>query len=177
MATVYVLLEGPDDERFFQSVLRPRLAETYSTIRTYLYAQRSKKDVETYVRTLNNSQQDYIVLADLDSSLVCYSGRKHALSSKIPPARRNSMAIVKTEIESWYLAGMSYRDCELLQIPYHTNTEHISKHEFEQMRMRSRSMSRPQFLTKMLCMFDVGVAKKQNASFEYVWDKFVSKTT
>lgn len=177
MATVHVFLEGPDDERFFRSVLSPSLTETYDTIRTYLYAQRSKKDVETYIRTLHDSQQDYIVIADLDSSGICYSGRKNTLCTKIPHVRHDNIAIVKTEIESWYLAGLGQRECELLQIPYHTSTEHISKSEFEQMRVRSGSMQRAQFLIKILDMFDVGRAKKQNTSFEYVWDKFVYKTS
>lgn len=177
MTTVHVLLEGDDDERFFHAVLRPQLAKTHSTIKTYQYAQRSKKEIERYVHNLHATNQPYIVLADFDSKSACYSGRKDILRGRIYPARPVNMAIVKTEIESWYLAGMGQPECESMQIPYHPNTEPISKEEFDQMRMRSGSgaMPRSEFMKRMLVVFDAKRAKMQNTSFGYVWDKFVSK--
>ena len=118
----------------------------------------------------------YIVLADFDVRGTCYSGRKLALRAKIPRADGRKIAIVKTEIESWYLAGMGQSECDRLRIPYRPNTEPVSKGEFEQMRSRAESMPRTKFMYKMLNMFDAGRAKRQNESFGYVWDKFVSKT-
>ena len=177
MTTVHVLLEGDDDERFFHAVLRPQLAKTHGAIKTYQYAQRSKKEIEKYVHNLHATNQPYVVLADFDPKSVCYSGRKDILRGRVHPARLVNMAIVKTEIESWYLAGMGRRECESLQIPYHPNTEPISKNEFEQMRRRSGSgaMPRSEFMKRMLDAFDAKRAKRQNTSFGYVWDKFVSK--
>lgn len=177
MTTVHVLLEGADDERLFHAVLRPQLTKAHGVVRTYLYAQRSKKETEKYVQNLHDTNQPYIVLADFDSGNVCYSGRKGVLRRRIYPARPVNMAIVKTEIESWYLAGMGRPECESLRIPYHPNTEPISKEEFDQMRRRSGSgaMPRSEFMKRMLDMFDAKRAKKQNTSFGYVWDKFVSK--
>lgn len=176
MATVHVLLEGPDDERFFLSVLRPELAKTYSTIRTYLYAQRSKKDMEKYFKTLHGSKQDYVVLADFDVGGSCYGGIKLALRKKMPRADLGRIAVVKTEIESWYLAGMGRAECGRLRIPYRPNTEPVSKEEFEQMRGRAEPMPRAEFMSSMLAAFDAERAERQNASFGYVWGRFVSKT-
>lgn len=176
MAAIHVLLEGPDDERFFRSVLRPELGKTYDKIRTYLYAKRTKKEVEEYVKTLRGAKQDYVVLADFDARSTCYGGRKLSLRKRIRRADPDKIAIANTEIESWYLAGMGRHECESLQIPYHPNTEPISKEEFEQMRSRAGPMPRAEFMSEILGMFDTGLARRQNASFGYVWDRFVSKT-
>lgn len=174
MASIHVLLEGPDDDRFFRSVLLPELAKAYDNVRTYLYARKSRKDRAKYVKTLNESKQAYIVLADFDAKDSCYGKRKSRLRKDIPRAGDTNMAIVRTEIESWYLAGMGRPECERLQIPYHPNTEPISKEEFEQMRGRAEPMPRAEFMVTMLDAFSADTAKRQNASFGYVWDKLFS---
>ena len=174
VSIVHVLLEGPDDAMFFESVLHDALAKKYDIIKTFRYVQSPKKDLEKYVKSLHAAKHDYIVLADFDVGSTCYSGRKERLRARIPHARCDNMAVVKTEIESWCLAGIGQPECRILRIPYHPNTESISKKEFERMRKDSRSASRIVFMKKILAMFDAERAKKQNASFEYVWDKFVS---
>ena len=123
---------------------------------------------------MHKTNRDYIVFADFDKS-TCYSGRKATLR-KIPNARRGNIAVAKTEIDSWYLAGMGKDECALLQIPYLTNTESVSKEVFEGMFKRGGWASRDEFIAKILEMFDVERAKEQNDSFKYVWDKFVSGT-
>ena len=162
---MHVLLEGPNDMMFFESVLHDELAKKYNTVKMFQYVQIPKKTLEQYVKSPHAANQDYIVLADFDLGSTCYSGRKEKLCAKIPHARCDNMAIVKTEIESWYLAGIGQYECRILQIPYHPNTESISKKEFEQMRKDSRSVSRTAFMKRILAMFDVERAKKQNASF------------
>ena len=172
-ASVVVFLEGLDDWTFFDSVLHGELAKRYN-VRPRLYASKDKETLKQIVETMHKTNRDYIVFADFDKS-TCYSGRKATLR-KIPNARHGNIAVVKTEIESWYLAGMGQDECARLQIPYHSNTESVSKEYFEQMLERGRWASRKDFMEKILEMFDVGRAKKQNASFRYVWDKFVSGT-
>ena len=174
MASIHVLLEGPDDERFFRSVLRPELAKAYDNVRTYLYAQKSKKEITKYVKTLNESKQRYIVLANFDAKDSCYGKRKIRLRRDMPRAGDSNIAIVKTEIESWYLAGMGRRECDLLQIPHRPNTEPVSKEEFEQMRGRAKPMPRAEFMVTMLDAFSADTAKRQNASFGYAWAKLFS---
>jgi len=175
-ASVAVFLEGHDDREFFESVLRAELAKKYGTIETYLYAQLGSRDLRGMVETWSKPGRDYIVFADFDVGSTCYGVKKDALRKRIPNARGDRIAVVKIEIESWYLAGMGQDECRQLQIPYRTNTESTSKEDFERMRERSKSGSRRVFMKRMLGMFDVNTAKKHNASFEYVWDKFVSET-
>ncbi len=172
-ASVVVFLEGRDDEKFFDSVMRGELAKRYN-VETRLYASKDKETLVQFVETLHKIKRDYIVFADFDQS-TCYIQRKETLR-KIPNARHGNIAVVKTEIESWCLAGMGTDECARLQIPYHTNTESVSKENFERMLERGGWPSRKDFMAKTLEMFDVEKAKKQNASFRYVWDKFVSGT-
>lgn len=175
-AGVAVFLEGPADVDFFESVLRGELAKKYSTIETYRYSQRTKKQLKGIVETWNK-RGHYIVFADFDTDSTCYSGRKDSLRKKIPNARHDRIAVVKTEIESWYLAGMGRDECRQLQIPHRANTESTSKEDFERMCRWSKSGTPKIVRKKMLGMFDVEIAKRQNASFEYVWNKFVSETS
>ena len=172
-ASVVVFLEGRDDEEFFDSVMRGELAKRYN-VETRLYASKDKETLVQFVETLHKIKRDYIVFADFDRS-TCYIQRKETLR-KIPNARRGNIAVAKIEIESWYLAGIGKDECARLQIPYHTNTESVSKEDFERMLERGGWPSRKDFMAKTLEMFDVEKAKKQNASFRYVWDKFVSGT-
>ena len=104
----------------------------------------------------------------------CYGGIKLALRKKMRRADLGRIAAVKTEIESWYLAGMGRAECGRLRIPYRPNTEPVSKEEFEQMRWRAEPMPRAEFMSSMLAAFDAERAKRQNSSFRYVWDRFVS---
>jgi len=98
-ASVVVFLEGLDDRQFFDSVLRGELAKRYN-VRPRFYASKDKEILKQIVETLHKANRDYIVFADFDKS-ACYTQRKETLH-KIPNARHGNIAVVKTEIESWY---------------------------------------------------------------------------
>ena len=132
-ASVTVFLEGLGDENFFDSVLRGELAKRYN-VKTRPYAEEDKETLAQSVDTLHKIKRDYIVFVDFDRS-ACYTQRKETLH-KIPNARHGSIAVVKTEIGSWYLAGTGTDECALLQIPHLTNTESVSKEDFEGMLAR-----------------------------------------
>lgn len=68
MDILYVLLEGADDQRFFNKILKPELSKRYDRIIPYLYASRPKKVREHYVESLNKSNAEYIVFSDFDVS-------------------------------------------------------------------------------------------------------------
>ena len=53
---LYVLLEGSDDERFFNSVLRKKFTNKYDLIKPYMYAQISKKRLKTFIEALNKEK-------------------------------------------------------------------------------------------------------------------------
>ncbi len=168
---LFVLLEGTDDERFFNRVLKSELAKKYDKIVTYLYAERPKKAIESMLNSLKRADSEYVIFADFDTSQ-CITESKTILKNKIPGAGFAKIAVAKKEIESWYLAGLDRASTRKLRIPFYPNTEGISKEMFEHNRLGKHD-SRIDFMQEILKRFDVKVAKKQNDSFRYVWHKFV----
>ena len=169
--SLYVLLEGNDDKRFFDSVFKPEFLKKYDSVMSYLYAQRSKKNRDRMVNILKRRRIDYIIFSDFDEAL-CVTKSKAVLQTKIPSAESAKIAVPKNEIESWYLAGLDYSSTRKLRIPFYTNTETVSKEQFDYNRSTS-SDSKIDFMQEILKLFNVGTAKKQNNSFKYVWHKFV----
>ena len=167
----YVLLEGPDDARFFDLILRPQLLKKYDQIITYLYSGRPQKIRERYVESLNKSDSDYMIISDFDSS-TCITFSKDNLKSKISVASTSNIIISKTEIESWYLAGIDFKNSRYLQIPHYATTDDISKKQFDEI-MPEIFNSRIDFMQEILKRFDSNIAKAQNSSFRYMWNKFI----
>ena len=94
------------------------------------------------------------------------------MQKEIPTADLAKVVVVKTEIESWYLAGLDHSGTRKLGVPFYTNTEHIPKKIFEQNRP-GKFDSRIDFMMEILKIFDIDTAKNQNASFRYVCEKFM----
>ena len=170
MDTLHVLLEGDDDVQFFKKVLEARFPKY--RIKTYAYATRSRKANKLYIEAVNRAGSDYIVFADLDSPNACFGKSKQSLKRKIPNADEKRTAIVRTEIESWYLAGIGHADAQKLGIKYQTSTDRVTKEEFDAL-MPARFESKADFMAEILKAFKVKTAKLQNESFRYVWNKFV----
>ena len=174
MTFLYVLLEGSDDKRFFDGVLRAEL-EKSRDIKTIMYANASSKNLETLVRSLNRRCGEYIIFADSDRDS-CFGRSKERLQKKIPGADDAKVAVVKTEIESWYLAGITREGARDLQIPHYENTDSIDKERFNKI-MRSKFESRIDFMAEIMRIFDANTARNKNSSFGYVWNRFISGRT
>ena len=173
ISTLFVLLEGPDDERFFHTVIEPKLKEKYDQIKFYLYSGRPKKQRENYIKTLIHGNKNYVVIADFNSS-TCMTDKKQWFQQQmIRNVQDSKIFIAKIMIESWYLSGLDYSASTLLQIPYHPNTESISKTEFEEM-IPTNFSSRIDFMNEILKKFNLDVALKQNNSFEYFFQRCIA---
>lgn len=170
MDILHVLLEGRDDERFFEKIFQAKLSKF--RIKKYLYATRSKEHNKSYIETLNRGGLEYIVFADLDSPNACYGKSKRAIKRKIPNVDESRIAVVSAEIESWYLAGIGHADAKKIGIKYQSSTDCITKEEFDAL-MPARFDSRNDSMAEILKSFKVQTAKSQNESFRYVWNKFV----
>ncbi len=169
--SLYVLLEGSDDDRFFNYVFKPELSKIYNKIVKYQYAQRSKKNVDRLMHTLKHSGYEYVVFSDFDRAQ-CVTASKEALQKRIPVKDAARIAVAKMEVESWYLAGLDHSSTRKLHIPFYANTEDISKEQFET--NRPKDSLRIPFMIEVLKLFDIDTAKKQNHSFRYVWSMLAS---
>ena len=168
---IYALLEGEDDERFLNRIVRAELEKKYSRVKVYKYAQTTRNDLEKFVSSLKKSGTAYIFFSDMDR-VACYTKKKEQIASKIAKnvdvAR---IAVVKAEIESWYLAGLDHRNAESLEIWYSGNTESMTKEDFA--RMHEKYSSKIDFMTDILKKFSIDIAKTRNKSFRYFCDKFL----
>ena len=84
--------------------------------------------------------------------------------------------IVKKEIESWYIAGLSDTNLKKLKIKLTAKgkkgdiTGNMTKEKFNKL-MPKRFDSRIDFMLEILNQFSLNTAKKRNKSFSY----FISK--
>ena len=168
---IYALLEGEDDERFLNKVIKARLEKKYSKVKVYKYAQVTRNEREKFINWLKKSSTAYIFFSDMDK-MACYTKKKERITLK---TAKNvdvaKIAIVKTEIESWYLAGLNYHDALSLNIWYSRNTENITKEDFTA--IHKKYASRIDFMMVILEKFSLDIAKIQNKSFRYFCDKFL----
>ena len=81
------------------------------------------------------------------------------------------VAVVVTEIEGWYLAGLDKSACHALGIPFKGATSGVSKEAFERLIPR-RYRSTTAFMVQALGHFDMDVARRRNASFNHFMVKY-----
>ena len=118
--TLYILVEGSDDEIFFASVISPILANSYDSVQFWQYSQKTKSRVNKFIEGIKAMQAagiaDLIIVSDLDES-PCVTDKKERILSRFrslsadaggPPGTRigTKIQIVCKEIEGWYLAGV-----------------------------------------------------------------------
>ncbi|MDD1672722.1 MAG: hypothetical protein LUO82_06955 [Methanomicrobiales archaeon] len=164
--SLYVLVEGNDDERFFNTVLKPRLLQHYRVIKFWKYARERRRRTIKFLRALKDMEAAFIFVRDIDSAPsigvkkreigVCYD-------HMIP---ESAMAIVVMEIESWYLAGHADKFLDEMGIwfPLPT-TDTLTKEEFN--RLIPVHMSRIEFMSECLKHFAIERGVVRNASFRY----------
>ena len=165
-------MEGPTDRTFFNHIIRPELLKKYNKVFVYLFRQRSKHNIKNFITNCKNTGKDYAFFSDMDNA-VCYTKKKDIVKSKIAPnVDREKIVIVKTEIESWYLAGINQSNAKNLNINFHANTENVTKEMFNAM-MRYPFKTSVGFMMEILKYYFIDTAKKQNPSFEYFVNKFL----
>jgi len=107
-----VLLEGPDDVRFFDAILRPILRRKYDYVQTWQYAGEKRERINNYLRAIKAMKADSLFFKDINTS-PCVAAKKETIQKVyrkvIEPA---NVFIVVLEIESWYLAGLDNGNCK-----------------------------------------------------------------
>lgn len=182
------MVEGNDDERFFESVIKPICENEYNIVQCWQYSQKKKEKINSYLNSIRSMQDaglaDIIIVADLDES-PCVTDRKERVlssfrslsanaSEPIDPRSSIRILIVCREIESWYLAGLNAGECERLGISTGLhNTDHLTKERFLGL-MPKRYNSRAEFMIEILQVFDQDTARSRNTSFGYFMRKYES---
>ena len=169
---LFILVEGDDDERFIERIIKHLLIDKYHDIRVWQYSRQKKEKTASLLRSISQMGADYIFIRDINSS-PCISERKETVLHAFPhvlDAKR--VQITVKEIESWYLAGLCDSDCmRLLQKPIH-NTDSLTKEQFNSL-IPSQYDSRIHFIQDILSCYSIGTAKQKNKSFKYFMERFI----
>jgi hypothetical protein len=168
---LYIFVEGPDDERFMNRIILPLLTEKYNHIKIIKYAVLQPQVVINFVRTFKKqSNSDYLFFSDMDARgdvKYCITKRKEKIISKFSGhLENNKLFIVKEEIESWYLAGISETDAKRFKIKPFYSTDSLTKEDFEQL-IPKKSFTPNDFMIEILNEYDFENALLRNRSLQY----------
>ncbi len=170
---LYVLLEGNDDERFFEAILKRKFEEKYLKVRIWKYAEKPKSKIRKFIDIIEDQTNwDYLYFCDFDSE-ICIAKKKDVIKEVIERIDVEKIIVVREEIESWYLAGIDNdflrnlgADSLIESVP-----KYITKEQFNN--LIPKDMPRIMFLRKILHNYEISKALKNSKSLGYVFRKFL----
>ena len=161
-----------DDERFFESVIKPVFKKNYDYIEVRKYAQKTKKYIFNLLKTIKSMKNSYIYFSDINDT-PCITLKKQEILKIYKNIDEDRIVVVIKEIESWYLAGLDDATCRGFGITGFDNTDDITKGRFKSLWRRSeRFDSEIDFIQEILKYFDIETAKRKNKSFRYFVEKY-----
>lgn len=166
---LFLLIEGDDDERFFNEVINVKLGGKYDSIIPWKYADKKPVQIARFLRSISSMGADYLYVADINDN-PCVTMKKQKVKEKLPDIENNKVVIVIREIESWYLAGLDKTKTGHFRIHFHPTTDDVSKEQFNAL-IPNRFDSRVDFMVEILNHFSIETAKRRNKSFAYFINK------
>lgn len=165
MRRLFILVEGSDDVRFFDRIVKPLLEPRYASVELIAFASLRRGMVCRFLRSLEKLGHDYILATDIDAE-PSVRAKKRVILTRFPGLKAERVIIVIKEIEGWYLAGI---DSELQQtfrlLPFHT-TDDLTKEAFNAL-IPGQFTSRIEFMVALLESFSISSAIAQNRSFRF----------
>ena len=176
---LYIFVEGPDDERFMNRIILPILSEKYNHIKIIKYAVLQPQIVLNFIKIFKQqSNSDYLFFSDMDArgdTKLCITKRKEKIIAKFSEQLENhKLFIVKEEIESWYLAGISEMDAKRFKIkPFYT-TDPLTKEDFERL-VPKKNFTLNDFRIEILNQYEFEKALSYNTSLQYFAKKALNR--
>ncbi|HTY15952.1 MAG TPA: hypothetical protein VMC42_09625 [Methanoregulaceae archaeon] len=168
---LFIFLEGTDDVRFFEHVVRPRFLHAYASVELVTYACMKSIKVDRFIRGITAMNNDYIIVADIDQE-PGVAAKKKVIMSRFIEADYNRIMVIIMEIESWYVAGLDRTAAMDLGLRDHETTDFVTKEVFNRW-VPPKYPSRIAFMIDILTRFSLTVAKKKNKSFGYFLKHFL----
>lgn len=166
---LFFLVEGDDDERFFQKIVRHELEEKYDSVRLWKHAQVKNMKVDNFIKSIKAMGAEYIYIVDINDA-PCVTRKKQEILNKFKNINIDRLIIVIKEIESWYLAGLDNKRSKELKIPAFNTTNDVTKEKFNELVPKGFG-SNIDFMIEMLKHFSIETAKEKNKSFRYFLEK------
>lgn len=167
---LFIWVEGDDDERFFNRIIIPELKKRYDMVKVIKYAEMKKEKIDNFIKSIEGMKADYIYFADIDNS-PCVTAKKEKIQQERKYIDTSKIIIVIKEIESWYLAGLDNKASKQLKIGNIETTDNITKESFKDL-IPEKFTSRIDFMSEILKIFSIEMAKRKNKSFKYFVEKY-----
>lgn len=169
---LFILVEGLDDERFFNNrIIKSKIEGKYTTVEIYKYAYIKDEKVGNFLKSIKAMNSEYIYLTDINNA-PCISFKKDEIQRRLKGnVDKDRIILVIQEIEGWYLAGLNEESSNELKIKHFRDTNNLTKEQFNNL-MPSKFRSRVNFIIEILDSFQIEIAKKKNSSFRYFSEKY-----
>jgi hypothetical protein len=126
---LFIWVEGPDDVRFFNEIIKPIFDKKYDWVEVRAYAKERSDYVIKFLNSIEAMKADYIFVTDINSAS-CISERKQKLHKIFKHIDKDRILVIVQEIESWYLAGLDEASSKKLGLPILETTNNITKEQF-----------------------------------------------
>jgi len=178
---IYFIIEGPDDERFFDKIIRPLFERVGSIAKCIPHACIRRKERVKFIRSIKKlDNQDYIYAKDLDRH-PCISSRKDSIVNELSSqVDDNRIMVVAKVIEGWYLAGADEKTLKQLHVKRANinriikSTDTIDKIQFDG--FFPKTIPRSIIMLRLLENYNTSDAMRRNKSFNYFMNKFLKDT-
>ena len=176
-----VLLEGNDDQRFFENVLNHILEKRHDVIKLITFANEKSEKIRNVINAALKMKQKVLIVVDFDEG-PCITHVKGKISHRfglLAGATPNATIIAaKKMIESWYLAGVVVENMQIKRSQRRKINELLRRHGFDTEKIGKeqfndlipQNFSRINFMMEMLRCYNVELARKRNHSFAYFLD-------
>ena len=171
---LYIWVEGEDDVRFFDKIIKPKFVGKYNFVEVRPFAKLKKEKIDNFLRSIEAMNDEYIYVRDINDS-PCVSYKKQKIQDELRNIDKNRIIVVIREIESWYLAGSDDVISRKFGVRPFNITDNITKEQFNDM-IPKKFDSRIDFMLEILKCFSIEKAKEKNRSFRYFIEKYFCKT-
>lgn len=168
---LFILVEGLNDKRFFDKIIKPNLKKKYDSVKVIQYANLKKEKLKGFLKSIAAMKADYLYVRDINNT-PCVTEKKQKIQNKFRNIDKARIIVVIKEIESWYLAGLNDKNSKKCRIHFLKNTEEISKEQFKEL-IPKKFNSEIDFRLEILKFFSIETAKQKNKSFKYFVNKML----
>ena len=159
----FFFVEGGSDEYFFRRL--PKL-EVYD-IKIIEYAKLTIEKVNGYLKSLEGCGTPYTFFADADQSSV--DEKIDKIFQKYNKVSRERICIVEREIESWYMAGVDKKFCNISKIKFCRDANEFTKEDFENFLLKCK-LERWELEEKIMNAFQIKYAAGRNRTYNYFYE-------
>jgi hypothetical protein len=169
---LFIFVEGSDDVRFFETIIKPRFEHLFDSVELITFACTKSVKVDRFIRGINAMKQSYIIVTDIDFEK-SVPAKKSIILSRFSEADFQHIMVIIKEIESWYLAGIDDSGAKALGIHHAPAcTDFVTKEHFIGLIPRYYP-SKIAFMIEILKHFSLSVAVEKNKSFRFFIDHYV----